>query len=175
MSFWKPVEDPGTRPLRSWVFDIGCASFAVVASLAHFSFGQTAHPASLPLAASLVVAALTALALPLRRVWPGPVFVWTLLAAPILAQWPTHGALFPVALAIALYTVAATMRRAEALAAAVLDGRPRGRRGRPRWHASLGARGLGRGRVRGRGAHRGPVREHPPGLPRRAARPGQPA
>ena len=35
-------------------------------------------------------------------------------------MWPTHGALFPVALAIALYTVAATMRRAEALAAAVL-------------------------------------------------------
>ena len=32
----------------------------------------------------------------------------------------SHGALFPVALAIALYTVAATMRRAAALAAAVL-------------------------------------------------------
>ncbi len=120
MSFWKPVEDPGTRTLRSWAFDIGCAAIAFVASLAHFSFGQTAHPASLPLAASLGVAALTALALPLRRVWPGPVFGWTLLAAAILAVWPTHGALFPVALAIALYTVAATMRRAEALAAAVL-------------------------------------------------------
>ena len=120
MSFWKPVEDPGTRTLRSWAFDIGCAAIAFVASLAHFSFGQTAHPASLPLAASLGVAALTALALPLRRVWPGPVFGWTLLAAAILAVWPTHGALFPVALAIALYTVAATLRRAEALAAAVL-------------------------------------------------------
>ena len=120
MSFWKPVEDPGTRTLRSWAFDIGCAAIAFVASLAHFSFGQTAHPASLPVAASLGVAALTALALPLRRVWPGPVFGWTLLAAAILAVWPTHGALFPVALAIALYTVAATMRRAEALAAAVL-------------------------------------------------------
>ena len=120
MSFWKPVEDPGTRTLRSWAFDLGCAAIAFVASLAHFSFGQTAHPASLPLAASLGVAALTALALPLRRVWPGPVFGWTLLAAALLAVWPTHGALFPVALAIALYTVAATMRRAEALAAAVL-------------------------------------------------------
>ena len=120
VSFWKPVEDQGTRPLRSWAFDIGCAAIAFVASLAHFSFGQTAHPASLPVAASLGVAALTALALPLRRVWPGPVFGWTLLAAAILAVWPTHGALFPVALAIALYTVAATLRRAEALAAAVL-------------------------------------------------------
>ena len=120
MSFWKPAEDPGTRPLRSWVFDIGCALLAFVASLAHFSFGQTVHPAALPLAASLGVAALTALALPLRRVWPGLVFGWTILAAAVLAVWPTHGALFPVALAIALYTVAATMRRREALAAAVL-------------------------------------------------------
>jgi signal transduction histidine kinase len=120
MSFWKPVEDPGTRPLRSWVFDVGCALFAFAASLAHFSIGQTAHPTALPLAVSLAVAALTALALPLRRVWPGPVFGWTILAAAVLALWPAHGALFPVALAIALYTVAATMRRAEALAAAVL-------------------------------------------------------
>ena len=120
MSFWMPVEDPGTRSLRSWAFDIGCAAIAFAASLAHFSFGQTAHPVSLPLAASLAVAALTVVALPLRRVWPGPVFGWTLLAAAVLAVWPTHGALFPVALAIALYTVAATMRRREALAAAVL-------------------------------------------------------
>ena len=85
MSFWKPVEDPGTRTLRSWAFDLGCAAIAFVASLAHFSFGQTAHPASLSVAASLGVAALTALALPLRRVWSGPVFGWTLLAAAILA------------------------------------------------------------------------------------------
>ena len=120
MSFWKPVEDPGTRTRRSWAFDIGCAAIAFAASLAHFSFGQTAHPVSLPVAASLGIAALTTLALPLRRVWPGPVFGWALLAAAVLAVWPTHGALFPVALAIALYTVAATMRRAAALAAAVL-------------------------------------------------------
>ena len=77
-------------------------------------------PAHLSLAASLIVAVLTAGALPLRRVWPGPVFLWTLVAAAVLAQWPAHGTLFPVALAIALYTVATTMRRAEALAAAVL-------------------------------------------------------
>ncbi len=120
MAFWKPVEDPGTRSPRSWAFDIGCAIVAGAASLAHFSFGQTAHPAHLSLAASLIVAVLTAGALPLRRVWPGPVFLWTLVAAAVLAQWPAHGTLFPVALAIALYTVAATMRRAEALVAAAL-------------------------------------------------------
>ena len=44
MSFWKPAEDPGTRRLRSWVFDIGCAVFAFAASFARFSFAQTAHP-----------------------------------------------------------------------------------------------------------------------------------
>jgi signal transduction histidine kinase len=47
------------------------------------------------------------------------VFVWTLVAAAVLAQWPDRGALFPVGLAISLYTVAVT-RRVEALAAAVL-------------------------------------------------------
>jgi hypothetical protein len=81
VSFWQPVEDPGTRPPRSWVFDIGCAILAGAASLARFSAGQTAHPAALSLAASLLVAVLTAAALPLRRVWPGPVFLWTILAA----------------------------------------------------------------------------------------------
>ena len=120
MSFWKPVEDPGTRTLRSWAFDIGCAVVAFAASLAHFSFGQTAHPASLPAGGQPGCRGPDRPALPLRRVWPGPVFLWTLLAAAVLAQWPARGALFPVALAISLYTVAATMRRAEALAAAVL-------------------------------------------------------
>ncbi|MGP7997318.1 MAG: sensor histidine kinase [Streptosporangiaceae bacterium] len=120
MAFWKPAEDPRTRPPRSWAFDIGCAIVAGAASLAHFSFGQTAPAVHLPLAASLAVAVLTAAALPLRRVWPGPVFLWTLLATAGLAQWPAHGTLFPVALAIALYTVAVTLRPAGALAAAAL-------------------------------------------------------
>jgi signal transduction histidine kinase len=120
MSVWTPVEDPGTRPRRSWVFDIGCALFAALASFGTFSFAQTAHPAHPPLAVSLVVAVLTALVVSLRRVWPGPVFGVVVLMAAVLAQWPVRGALFPVALAIGLYTVAATMSRATALVAAVL-------------------------------------------------------
>ena len=28
MSFWTAVENPRTRPPRSWVFDIACALFA---------------------------------------------------------------------------------------------------------------------------------------------------
>jgi hypothetical protein len=68
--------------------------------------------------AGVIVAVVTAAALPARRVWPGPVFVWTLLAAAVIGQLPDRGALFPVALAISLYTVAATMRLVQALAAA---------------------------------------------------------
>jgi signal transduction histidine kinase len=119
-SFWKPAEDPRTRPPRAWAFDIACAVIAGAASLARFSFGQAAAPAHLSLAAGALVAVLTAAGLPLRRVWPAPVFLWTLLAAAVLAQWPDRGALFPVALAISLYTVAAMTRRAAAVAAAVL-------------------------------------------------------
>jgi signal transduction histidine kinase len=68
----------------------------------------------------LAVAVLTALVLPLRRVWPGPVFGVMVVTAAVLAQWPVRGALLPVALAIALYTVAAMMSRATALVAAAL-------------------------------------------------------
>ena len=120
MSFWTPVENPGTRPPRSWAFDIGCALFAAVASFGTFSFAQTAHPAHPSLAVSLVVAVLIALVLPLRRIWPGPVFGVVVLMAAVLAQWPVRGALFPVALAIGLYTVAATLSRTTALVAAAL-------------------------------------------------------
>ncbi len=120
MSFWTPVEDPRTRPLRSWAFDVGCALLAAAASFLSFSFAQIAHPAHPAPAVSLLVAVLTVLVLPLRRVWPGPVFAVIAAMAAVLAQWPVRGALFPVALAIALYTVAVTMSRATALVAAAL-------------------------------------------------------
>ncbi len=120
MSFWKQAENPRTRPARSWALDIACAVAAGGAALARFSFGQEGLPGHQPLAAGIVAAVLTAAALPLRRVWPGPVFGWTVLAAAVVAQWPDRGAVFPVALAISLYTVAAMMRRAAAVIAAVL-------------------------------------------------------
>ena len=120
MSFWTPVENPGTRPPRSWVFDIGCALLAALGSFGSYSFAQAARPPPPTLAVGLVVAVLTALVLTLRRVWPGPVFGVMVLMAAVLAQWPVRGALFPVALAISLYTVAVTMSRATALVAAAL-------------------------------------------------------
>ncbi|HEX2821564.1 MAG TPA: sensor histidine kinase [Streptosporangiaceae bacterium] len=118
MSFWAPVENPGTRPWRSWVFDVGCALLAAATSFGSFSFAQAAHPALPTLAVSLVVAVLTALVLSLRRVWPGPVFAVTVLMAAVLAQWPVRGALFPFPSAIALYTVAVTLSRTAAFVAA---------------------------------------------------------
>ena len=120
MPVWTPAESPGTRPMRSWAFDIGCALLAALASLGTFSFAQRAHLAHPPLAVSVVVAVLTALVLSLRRVWPGPVFAVVVVMAAVLAQWPVRGALSPVALAIALYTVAATLPRPAALVAAAL-------------------------------------------------------
>lgn len=86
-----------------------------MASFGTFSFAQTAHRANPSLAVSLVVAGLTALVLPLRRVWPAPSFGVMVFMAALLGQWPVRGALLPVALAIGLYTVAATMRRTAAL------------------------------------------------------------
>jgi signal transduction histidine kinase len=120
MSFWTPVENPGTRPLRSWVFDVGCALLAALTSFGSFSFAQSPHPPLPVLAVSVTVAIATALVLSLRRVWPGPVFGVVVLMAAVLAQWPFRGALFPFALAIGLYTVAATLSRRTALVAAVL-------------------------------------------------------
>jgi hypothetical protein len=118
--FWEHAENPRTRPLRSCALDIGLALVAGAASLAHFTFGQAGRPAQLSLAAGALVVVLAPAALPLRRVWPGPVFAWTILAAAAPAQWPDRGALLPVGLAISLYTVAVMMRRTVAVAAAVL-------------------------------------------------------
>jgi len=120
MSFWTPVENPGTRPLRSWVFDVCCALIAAAGAFSSFSFAQAARPPAPNLSAALVVAVVTVPVLSLRRVWPGPVFGVVVLIAAVLAQWPVRGELFPVALAIALYTVAVTMSRARTLLAAAL-------------------------------------------------------
>jgi hypothetical protein len=45
MSFRTPVENPGTRPPRSRVFDIACTLLAAPASFGSLSFAQAAHPA----------------------------------------------------------------------------------------------------------------------------------
>ena len=91
---------------------------AALASFGNFSFAP--HPAPPHLAVSLVVAVLTVVAVSLRRVWPAPAFGVLVVMAAVLTQWPVRGQLSPVALAIALYAVAATMSRTTALVAAAL-------------------------------------------------------
>ena len=99
MSFRTPVENPGTRPPRSRVFDIACTLLAAAASFGSFSFAQGTHPPFPTLAVSLIVAVLTA-------------------AVP--AQWPVRTELFQVAPAISLYTVAVTMSRITGFVAGTL-------------------------------------------------------
>ncbi len=110
MSFWTPVEDLGTRPPRSRVFDIACTLLAAPASFGSFSFAQAAHPAPHLLALSLVVGVLTA-------------------AVP--AQWPVRSELFQVALARSAADGIANpdlQARVQALPGGEPDERSRGKR-----------------------------------------------
>jgi signal transduction histidine kinase len=120
MSFWTPVENPGTRPLRSWVFDVGCAALAAAGAFISFSFALGPQPPAPNLKLSLVVAVVTIPVLTVRRIWPGPACAVMVLIAAVLAQWPVRGELFPVALGISLYTVAATLSHVSAIIAGVL-------------------------------------------------------
>ena len=82
MSSWAPVENPGTRPPRSRVFDVACTLLA-----APTWFGSLLRPggtiARSPVALSLVVA---------------------VMAGAVPAQWPVRSELFQVALASSFYT-----------------------------------------------------------------------
>ena len=64
---------------------MGCALLAAASSFGSFPSPRRRTPRIPPLAVSLVVAVLTALVLPLRRVWPGPVFAVMVLMAAALA------------------------------------------------------------------------------------------
>ncbi len=98
MSFWTPVENPGTRPPRSRVFDVACTLLAVPAW-----FGSFLRPggtiARSPVALGLVVA---------------------VMAGAVPVQWPVRSELFQVALASSFYTVAVTPSRITAFVAATL-------------------------------------------------------
>ena len=174
MSFWTAGREPGNAPaaflgLRHRVRPVRRRGVVRDA----FPSPRRRTPRIRRCAVSLIVAVLTALVLPLRRVWPGPVFgvdgpAWRR----CWPQWPVRGALFPVALAIGLYTVAATMSRAAALVAAALAvAAELPAAGQGGWHDSWLA-AIYEVIAIARGPGRGPVREHPPGLPGRAARPG---
>lgn len=114
MGFWTPVERPGSRKARSWAFDVFVALVALGIS------GLYAYAApNLPVWAAYAIVAGLVLPLLLRRVWPGPVFAWSLLLAAATGWWASQVVWSP-ALVISLYTVAVLRPRREALVATAL-------------------------------------------------------
>ncbi len=114
MGIWTAAEGPGSRRLRSWLFDISVAVFALLAA----SIYVTSSPdVSTGAAVAIIVA--TAAPLVVRRVWPVPVFAWGFLVAAATGWWAMQVVWSP-ALVIGLYTVAVLRPRREAVIAAAL-------------------------------------------------------
>jgi signal transduction histidine kinase len=109
---WEPTGKLTARPLRSWLFDLACAALALGVSLPQVLDGR------LPLAAGLIAVILLVGPLTFRRIWPVQVFGWVALLTAAVAAW-NFDAAPPAALAICLYTVAATSGPGRAVTAAV--------------------------------------------------------
>jgi len=114
VAIWSPVEQPGARSRRSWLFDVGVAVGALLFSAVYV----TASP---HLSTAAAVAIIVALAAPLvvRRIWPVPVFGLQLLVAAATGWWAMQVVWSP-ALVVGLYTVAVLLPRRDALIAAGL-------------------------------------------------------
>jgi len=114
MRMLRPAGYPVTRTAGHWAFDVLVTLLAWITAVPVF----LQHHARPPWAGFLV---LTLVAAPLlvRRVWPVPVFGWVLIAAGLAGLWDEH-LIAGLALLIALYTVAVTRPRREALAGAGL-------------------------------------------------------
>ncbi len=114
MGIWTPVEGPGSRKRRSWLFDAAVALFAALFASAYI----TSSPVLSTTAAAAIILA-TAAPLVVRRIWPVPVFAWGFLVAAATGWWAMQVVWSP-ALVIGLYTVAVLRPRRDALIAAVL-------------------------------------------------------
>jgi signal transduction histidine kinase len=115
MGMLRPVGYPANRSAGRWVFD------ALVTLLAAASaVGSSVHDTPHPQRAAVVVLALAAAPLLVRRIWPIPVFAAVLALNAGAGLWGhVHGA-NGLALLIALYTVAAIRPRRDALVCAGL-------------------------------------------------------
>jgi signal transduction histidine kinase len=111
---WTPVEEPGSREGRSWLFDVGAMALALLTS----GLYVTAAP-DLPLWIAVTIVVAMTVPLVVRRVWPVPVFAWGLLVAAGSGWWVMQVVWAP-ALVIGLYTVAVLRPRRDALVAAAL-------------------------------------------------------
>ena len=113
-TFW-PTGYPATRAAGRWVSDVLLTLVALVTTIPALSRDTTGglH------AAESVVLVFTVAPLVVRRTWPLPVFGWILVSAIAVGLW-TRSAVDGVALLIALYTVASTRPRRDALVCAGL-------------------------------------------------------
>jgi signal transduction histidine kinase len=110
MGMLRPAGYPANRPAGRWVFDVLVTLVAAVSAV-----GSSVHDTPHPQRAAVVVLALAAVPLLVRRIWPIPVFA-VVLALNTGAGLSGHvHAVNGLALVIALYTVAAMRPRREAL------------------------------------------------------------
>jgi len=109
----RPAGYPAHRSAASWVFDVLVTLVAVVAA-----GPSSIHDDPHPQVAAVVLLALSAVPLVVRRLWPVPVFAVVLALNGAVGLW-VHAVNGP-ALLIAAYTVAALRPRREALVCAGL-------------------------------------------------------
>ena len=116
MTMLRPVEPYARRPAPRWWFDVLTAVVAAAAALPYLFHENAAPPAAAFPVLVVVVAPLV-----LRRIFPVPVLAWLIAASVVTGLW-NHHVIAGFALMVALYTVATTHTRRDALvAAAVLE------------------------------------------------------
>ena len=110
----RPTGYPAARTTGRWVSDVLLTLLALVATLPALPRDSTRMHA-----AEVVVLTISVAPLLVRRIWPLPVFGWILLTAIAAGLW-SKSAIDGLALLIALYTVASTRPRRDALVCAGL-------------------------------------------------------
>ena len=110
----RPTGYPAARTAGRWVSDVLLTVLALVTTLPALPRDSTRMHA-----AEVVVLIISVAPLLVRRIWPLPVFGWILLTAIAAGLW-SRSAVDGVALLIALYTVASTRPRRDALVCAGL-------------------------------------------------------
>ncbi len=112
VGFWARSEEPGSRRRTAWAFDAAVALFALL-TWSTYAFGSSRFPTW---GVAAIVGAMVA-PLIVRRIWPVPVFTWSVAVAAVFGWWTQQTVWSPVLL-IALYTVAARCSRRTTLIAA---------------------------------------------------------
>jgi signal transduction histidine kinase len=110
----RPTGYPAARTAGRWVSDVLLTLLALVTTLPALPRDSTRMHA-----AEVVVLAISVAPLLVRRIWPLPVFGWILLTAIAAGLW-SRSAIDGLALLIALYTLASTRPRRDALVCAGL-------------------------------------------------------